>query len=81
MTKKEEYATKIINAVKQVFDENASEDISIDAKELKDKENYKMFIHAMFNIVPTSIHNSLMNDDKSVLEGNHFANILIFEHE
>lgn len=73
-----QYATQILSAMSALFDEDHESFIS--SEELYEGDNLTHFIHALVNIAPTALLNTLTNDDKNQLECNHIANQLCFQY-
>ena len=82
MSKKNEkhvqYARMITEAISSIFEEDSEWDI--DEEELTEGDNMTHFIHALANVAPTYICNSLTGDNKNNLEFNHTANQLCFQY-
>lgn len=66
-----EYAALISEAIQEKLDENETDFQSVD---------WTLFIHALANLVPGSMYNSLTGDNKNTLEFNHLANKLCFQY-
>lgn len=69
-----EYAAILTAKISEVFEED------IDKKELLEGENLTHFFHALVNLMPNHIYNTLTGDDKNNLEFNHLANNLVFQY-
>jgi len=78
MEKQFEYAVKLGMAVATVFDENS--DHYIKQSDFENDDNLKAFLHALANIVPNRMYETLTGEDKNTLEFNHIANHLVFEY-
>jgi thioredoxin reductase len=74
-----EYAAKIIAHISVIFREDEECDFKIPQEDLKDNSNVKALIHAIGNMVPTQLYNTVTGDNKNHLEFNHIANHLVFE--
>lgn len=76
--KDHEYAGKILSCLNQLFnDEDGENFIGVD--ELSKGDNGTDFIHALANIVPTTIYNKFTGSDEENLSFNHIANRLCFQ--
>lgn len=75
--KEEEYAEKLIAAVKEVFNKESEYYIGVD--EIRKGNNANAFIHALATLMPTVITNCLLTDSYDMLAFNHLANGLIME--
>lgn len=73
--KQTEYTVKILAKIQELFDE--SKDFM---EELEVENNATDFIHALANIVPTSVYGTLTKKDISLLDFNHIANRLCFQN-
>lgn len=78
MNKEIQYSLKLSEAIAGLFREDS--DNYIDPTELEDDDNLRAFIHALLNMTPTSIFNTLTGHKKNCLEVNHVANHLIIEY-
>jgi hypothetical protein len=77
MKKEDEYAVKLIQAVKSVFDEESEN--YIDPEEFEDSDNTTAFMHALANMMPCQMYRGLTADKVNILEFNHIANKLAFQ--
>ena len=78
MEKHIDYAVKLGMAVATVFDEKS--DYHIKQSDFENDDNLKAFLHALANIVPNQMYETLTGEDKNNLEFNHIANHLVFEY-
>ena len=74
-----EYASKIIGALSEMFDEDSDSDFKIYLEELSEGDNLTELFHAMANIAPAYFYKKFTNDEKQALEFNHLANQLCFK--
>ncbi len=78
MQKKEhEYAAKIIAHMADIFRDECEHQIK--KEELLSSYNATAFFHALANIMPAHIHNTLTDNEYNLLEVNHIANNLVFQ--
>lgn len=73
-----QYAAILSAKISEVFDENSENYIS--ESELEDSDNATMFIHALANVMPCYIFNTMMDENKNWIDFNHVANKLIFQY-
>lgn len=73
-TKANHYAATILSALSEVLDEQ------IDLKELEEGDNLTDFFHALSNLVPNSVYNSITGENINILQFNHIANSLCFQY-
>lgn len=76
--KRNEYFTKLLSAVNEVFNEDSENYIGIN--DLTEGENLTDFIHAISNLVPCYVYNKLTKQDEKLLGFNHISNTLIFQN-
>lgn len=69
--KQQEFAVRILAKIQELFDEGLAEEI---------EDNATDFIHALANMVPTSVYSTLTNTEVSTLAFNHIANRLCFQN-
>lgn len=78
--KYEEYGIKIARAIWDCFSEHSLH--HIDKSELSDEENMRHYLHALGNLAPVHLFNTLLTgnekDEADALEWNHIANDLCF---
>ena len=74
------YGAIITQKISELFDEDSDSELRIDFKDLEDSENLGKFFHALSTLMPNYYFNKFTGEDKSVLEFNHIANGLCFEH-
>ncbi len=77
LTKENQYALKIMEALAELFNEES--DLYI-AEDVLKGDNLTHFIHAMANVAPTQFYNKITGDQKSILAFNHTANQLCFQY-
>lgn len=80
MEKWMQYAALVQEQVSAMFREDSEN--YIDPQDFQDPENFKQFLHALSNVVPTVIFNNIAEHEehKSYLDFNHLANHLCFEY-
>jgi hypothetical protein len=71
-----QYAAILLAKVGEVMEEDGE----ISGEELGDGDNLTHFFHALANIMPTHVFNSITGDSKNNLEFNHIANQLVFQY-
>ena len=80
MSKKtEEYTTKIIGKLAELFEEESS-DFFIDQEELGEGDNMTHFIHALANLAPTFFYAEMTGNTINMLDFNHVANKLVVQY-
>lgn len=81
MTKSKEniYASKLISKISEMFN-NEDDEFYIDINDFKKDNNLTDFIQALANVMPNHIYNTIVNDDKNMLDFNHMANHLVFQY-
>ena len=72
-----EYSAKITLAIIDMFNEESEN--HIDMKELKEGNNLTEFLHALANVAPNHLFNTITGSSKNHLEFNHVANKLCFQ--
>ena len=72
------YAQVIIGKMSEIFDKES--EFHIDKNELSEGENATYFFHALINVMPSFIYNTLSGEEKNLLEVNHIGNQLIFQY-
>lgn len=79
LKKEEEYARKISLAMIEIFNEDSECYIGDDFYE---EENRTHLIHAILNIVPTTMFNKIVETDgiKNMIDVNHIANKILFRY-
>lgn len=73
-----QYAAMINGVLASMFDEDS--EWAIDQEVLNEGDNLTLFIHALANVAPTLLFNTLTGDNKNQLEFNHMANQLCFQY-
>jgi len=73
------YANMIQRHLEQMFNDEDCQ-FFISAKELEEGNNLTHFMHALANLVPTSMYNELAGEENNQLEFNHLANTLCFQY-
>lgn len=78
MKKHDEYAIKLLGAIRSVFDLESDNYISL--TELEEGTNLTEFFHALANTAPAMVYESFTNENLNNLEFNHLANRLCFQY-
>lgn len=71
-----QYAAILTAKIGEVIEEDGE----ISGEELGEGDNLTHFFHALANIMPTHVFNSITGDEKNNLEFNHIANQLVFQY-
>lgn len=78
LTKTQQYASKIVAQLAELFNEECEN--YIDINELGEGNNATDFIHALANIAPNMMAYKLIGEKRNLLEFNHMANQLCFQY-
>jgi len=79
LNKSQEYAVQILSALQDML-QNEDSEFYVPLEQLQEGKNLTDFFHAVSNLVPCSLYNTITNSDKNALEFNHIANQLVFQY-
>ena len=75
-----EYALILTSVVTKLLTDGKPIEVKIDVKKLQEEDNIEPFIHALANIMPAVVYNTLTQSNVDILEFNHIANVLCFKY-
>ena len=78
-SKQNHYFIKVCDAINCIFDEDSEH--YIDLEDMMEGDNATDFFHAIGNMLPTHIYNTLTSNDSNTLDFNHIANKLIHQNK
>ncbi len=72
LDKENQYAVILLDKIQEAIEE-------IGGEELEQGDNATKFFHALSNITPCKVYNTLTGEDLNILDFNHIANKLVIK--